>query len=65
MEKHNLWLHPYFKLVCEQPSLKLLQRWAIQAGMIDEIFSEILQLLIANPFIPSFSHPEIIEKLKR
>ena len=63
MESHELWLHPYFQLVRERPSFELLQQWAIQAGMIDEIFAEILQSLVANPLIPRFAHQEIIENL--
>ncbi len=62
-EQHYLWTHPYFTLVRERPTLALLQAWAVQAGMIDEIFAEILATMLVNKKISGFAHPEIQENL--
>jgi pyrroloquinoline quinone (PQQ) biosynthesis protein C len=59
----TLWQHPYFKLVKLHPTLALLQDWAIQAGMIDELFAEILTNLLNNDRIDSSAHPALQQNL--
>ena len=54
--QHPLWKHPWFKLIETQPTLALLRVWAIQAGMIDEIFGRILTTLRNNPLVPNRAH---------
>jgi hypothetical protein len=58
-----LWRHPYFELVGSRPTLPMLQNWAIQAGMIDEIFAEILTAMLGNPAIRSGAHPALLQNL--
>lgn len=63
MQEHPLWKHPYFKLVENNPSKLILQQWAIQAGRIDQVFSEILENMINNPVIPTYMHEPIKNNL--
>lgn len=63
MHEHRLWKHPYFKLVENNPSKLKLQQWAIQAGRIDQVFSEILENMINNPVIPTYMHEPIQNNL--
>jgi len=60
---HPLWRHPWFTLIRKSPSIPLLRRWAIQAGMIDELFVEILSTLLVNANIPASSHCAIRRNL--
>lgn len=56
---HELWSHPWFERLRTQPTLGALRLWAVQAGMIDEIFASILAALRANPLVPAAAHAAI------
>ncbi len=60
---HPFWRHPWFTLIRKSPSIPLLRRWAIQAGMIDELFVEVLTRMLANKNISVGSHPSIERNL--
>ena len=63
MQIHPLWQHPFFQLVRTDPTLAILQQWAIQAGRIDQAFAEILTNMLANPTINPSMYAAIRENL--
>jgi pyrroloquinoline quinone (PQQ) biosynthesis protein C len=63
-KNHHLWNHPYFLTISQSPDLFMLQAWAIQAGMIDGLFADLLRKLIANPIMPKCAEPSLQENLK-
>ncbi|GEM_PF-3938350 len=61
---HRIWQHPFFALLRSHPTIFLLQRWAIQAGRIDQAFALILDNMIKNPAISPKMHHPIQENLQ-